>query len=113
MSLLKWTLALAGTAVGMRYMSDRHRRRIAGGGELDAQTDRDDGRMADTPWSTAQSSSDAVGGTGTSTSLGSGLGSTSGVGGSSSGTGASSFEQDDLLSPDSDRTPGGGSSNRF
>ena len=111
MSLLKWTLALAGTAMGMRYMSDRHRRRMGGGGELAEQTDRDDGRMADTPWSTAQSGSEAVGGTGTGTSLGSGLGSTSGVG--SSSTGASTFDQDDLLSPDSDRTPGGGSSNRF
>lgn len=104
MSLLKWTLAAAGTVIGMRYMSDRHRRRIADGGSRPAQTDRDDSRNSGAPWSPAQGSDEIAGGPGTG--LGAGLGSNIAAGG------AASFVQDDLLAPDSDSTPGS-SSNRF
>ena len=41
MSLLKWTLAMAGTAMTVRYLSDRHRQRLASGGDLAPQMDRD------------------------------------------------------------------------
>ena len=129
MSLLKWTLAAAGTAIGMRYMSDRHRRRLAEGGSRDAQTDRDDGRSNQTPWSAAQGSDDAVGGlgsnlgtgvgtglgTGASMGPGAGIGSSigTGIGTGISGSGASRFGHDDLLAPDSDDPAPGSSSNRF
>ena len=117
MSLLKWTLAAAGTAIGMRYMSDRHRRRLADGGSRDAQTDRDDGRSNQTPWSAAQGSDDAVGGLGAGASMGPGAGIGSsigtGIGTGISGSGASRFGHDDLLAPDSDDPAPGSSSNRF
>lgn len=64
MSLLKWTLAMAGTVMGLRYMSDRHRRRIGAdaGSRRAAQTDRDDDRgtilpagpETSTPWAAPQ-----------------------------------------------------------
>ena len=111
MSLMKWTLAMAGAAIGVRYMSDRHRKRLAvGSDEHDssmraAQTDRD----SETAWSTPQgglrSSGMAI--------PSAGLGSSTGYGSGEVGTTARS---DDLLAPDSDaasNTAPGSSTNRF
>lgn len=121
MSLLKWTLALAGTAMGLRYMSDRHRRRLAGddggtqspdGGWRAAQTDRDGGRDGDreadrdtnrpggTPWTAPQGG----GGNSLATGAGAGGGGGTGLPGSPS--------QDDLSASDSDMAPGS-PANRF
>ena len=108
MSLMKWTLAMAGAAMGVRYMSDRHRKRLsASSDEHDssmrtAQTDRD----SETAWSTPQGGLSNSGLASPSAGLGS---STSGYGSGGSGTTARS---DDLLSPDSNTTPGS-STNRF
>ena len=119
MSLMKWTLAVAGAAMGVRYMSDRHRKRLsASSDEHDssmraAQTDRD----SETAWSTPQGGLRSSGlaspsaglGSGTTTGYGSGEAGTTGYGSGESGTTARS---DDLLSPDSNTTPGS-STNRF
>jgi len=139
MSLLKWTLAMAGAAVGLRYMSDRHRKRLSGapedGGERAAQTDRDTGR--DTSRDTdrdASQQADRHAAAAWSAPQGGGLGGTGGMAGTSGpltgtstgstaagpfpgsttgpGLGGSSVSQDDLLAPDSDKAPGS-SSNRF
>ncbi len=103
MSLLKWTLALAGTTMGMRYLSGRHRRRIANDSPRAAQTDRDDGedtgRRSDAAWSAPQ------GGV-------SGLGSSPRATGVGLGAGAASVGHDALSTPDTDLTPGD-PSNRF
>lgn len=104
MSLLKWTLALAGTTLGMRYLSGRHRRRIAEGGPRDAQTDRDDGedtaRRSDPALSTPRG--------GGATGMDSPPGST----GFGTGVGAASVGPDALSTPDTGPAPGG-FSNRF
>ncbi len=111
MSLLKWTLAMAGTAVGLRYLSDRQRRRIASDSNRTSLVDRDDGRDADKPWSTTPGSTS--GGASLGTGFNPGLGASTGAthtgiaGGGMAGTG-----QDDLSIPDSDLTRGG-TSNRF
>ena len=109
MSLMKWTLAMAGAAMGLRYMSERHRNRLSGGSDEPdsslraAQTDRD----SESAWATPQ------GGLGSSTmaSPSAGLGSSSatGFGSGASGTTARS---DDMLTPDSDTAPGS-STSRF
>ena len=109
MSLMKWTLAMAGVAMGMRYMSDRHRKRLSvssdeyGSSMRAAQTDRD----SETAWSTPQGGLRSSGLTSPSAGLGSS--STTGYGSGEAGTTARS---DDLLSPDSNTTPGS-STNRF
>ena len=98
MSLFKWTLALAGTAMGVRYMSNRHRQRIAGGSH-DAQIDRDSGRDVETPWSAAQDSA-GFGGLGADTDSGSAPAastSTFSNTGSNVGSGAGSFDDDAAL----------------
>lgn len=108
MSLMKWTLAMAGAAMGVRYMSDRHRKRLSvSSDEHDsnmraAQTDRD----SETAWSTPQGGLRSSGLASPSAGLGS---STTGYGSVEAGTTARS---DDLLAPDSDAAPGS-STNRF
>lgn len=93
MSMMKWTLALAGTVIGLRYMSDRHRRRIGSGSDRAAQIDRDDDRgtglqagldTTTTPWAAPQ-----------------GGGGLAGV-----STGAAIIGPDDLRAADSDLAPG-------
>jgi len=107
MSLMKWTLAMAGAAMGVRYMSDRHRKRLSGGSDEHdsslraAQTDRD----SETAWSTPESGLRSSG----LTSPSAGLGSSTAYGSGEAGTNARS---DDLLAPDSDTLPGS-STNRF
>jgi hypothetical protein len=109
MSLIKWTLALAGAALGVRHMSDRHRRRMSGSDDApdtampddladlsDPSAMRPPRTDRDSPLS-GLSSSGAMPGTGGSTGLGL-------AGGMGSGSGAG--RTDDLLSPDSDDAPG-------
>lgn len=112
MSLMKWTLAMAGAAMGVRYMSDRHRKRLSvSSDEHDssmraAQTDRD----SETAWSTPQGGLRSSGMAIPSAGLGS---SSTGYGSGEAGTTARS---DDLLAPDSDaasNTAPGSSTNRF
>lgn len=113
MSLIKWTLAAAGTAMGLRYMSDRHRRRLAGQGSdagfgddgdtamRAAQDDRDTARTStDTAWSAPQGGGSSL----TGASSASGLSGSSGL--ASGSTGLSGSGQDDLLGSGSDLPPG-------
>jgi len=131
MSLMKWTLALAGTAMGLRYMSDRHRKRLASDSHGDSDSDgtsvRDiDGasvrdpqidRDSATAWSAPQGGGGVTGmGSG---GMGSGLGTSGGATGAKAGTGAAkastdaaAADTDDLLAPGSDLAPSG-PSNRF
>ena len=103
MSLIKWTLAMAGTAIGLRYMSDRHRRRMAEDNApipRPAQTDRD----SETPWSaSAGAGASSVGGTRSGDAQ-----YTPGT----PGTPSSTADGNDLQSPDDGLTPGS-SANRF
>lgn len=62
MSLLKWTLAMAGTGMVLRYLSGRHRRRLAPGDAREGQIDRDDGGDAGNRPATAESTPQANGG---------------------------------------------------
>ena len=99
MSLLKWTLATAGTAMAVRYLSDRRRRRVAGSSDLAPRTDRDGaGYSAD---------DSGLPGMGTEVSTGS-IGSCSG-----SSSGSSSGIDSDPLSSSADPGHTGTSSNRF
>ena len=90
MSLMKWTLALAGTVIGLRYLSDRQRRRIGSGSA--AQIDQDDHRSAglqagmdaSTPWAAPQGAGGLAGVT----------------------TGAAIIGPEDLRQADSDLAPG-------
>ena len=111
MSLMKWTLAMAGAAMGLRYMSDRHRKRLSGGSDEHdsslraAQADRD----SETAWSSPQGGlrSSAM----ASPSVGRDSGSATGFGSGETGATARS---DDLLAPGSgSNTAPGSSTNRF
>lgn len=113
MSLMKWTLAMAGAAMGVRYMSDRHRKRLSvSSDEHDsstraAQTDRD----SETAWSTPQGGLRSSGLASPSAGLGS-----SSTGYGSGEAGPTTARSDDLLAPDSDTandTAPGSSTNRF
>ena len=92
MSLMKWTLAMAGTVMGLRYMSERHRRRLSEGSSRAAQTDRDDDRSTglqagpetSTPWASPQGGGGLTGVT----------------------TGAAVIGADDLQAAHSDLAPG-------
>lgn len=114
MSLMKWTLAMAGAAMGVRYMSDRHRKRLSvSSDEHDssmraAQTDRD----SETAWSTPQGGLRSSGLASPSV----GLGSSSTTGYGSGEAGPTAARSDDLLAPDSDmasNTAPGSLTNRF
>ena len=95
---MKWTLAMAGTAMGLRYMSERHRRRLSEGSSRAAQTDRDDDRSTSLP---------AVPETSTPWAAPQGGGGLAGV-----TTGAAIIDADDLQSAHSDLAPGS-TPNRF
>ena len=116
--------------MGMRYLSDRHRRRLASDDSSAPQTDRDDERGMDSiediggetdTWQQPQSGLGAPGagsgsglGSSTGTGTGYGLGSTgtgTGLAGPSS-AGASTDSDDDLLTPGT-TTPGGTTPSRF
>ena len=47
MSLVKWTLAMAGTAMTVRYLSNRHRQRLEKGNDSKPEADRDDAGQRD------------------------------------------------------------------
>lgn len=98
MSLLKWTLALAGTTMGLRYLSGRHRRRLAPGSAGDGQIDRDDdvdvGHRPDTGTGTATSATQADGG------------SSGPYGRMAGGVGTSTLGHDTPSTPDTTLAPG-------
>ena len=99
MSLLKWTLAMAGTAVGLRYLSDRHRRRLGLTGSPAPQVDRDDARSPIPEPLRTDSPSDNTGGLGTSLGgIGGSVGNVGTAVGHVGSTGSGILD-DDLLSP--------------
>ncbi len=108
MSLLKWGSALAGTTMGLRYMSDRHRKRIAGGSEnahfRNPRTDRDCATAR--PGAQGGGSASGMGRAGSGSSGDTSSDHTSsGMPGATAGTGTAG--SDDLQAPSSSLSPSG------